>query len=48
MYGQQIGTLNIYANNQRIFSKSGNQGDQWVRVETPITQRGRYMVSKEY
>ena len=44
MYGQHIGTLNIYANNQRIFSKSGNQDNQWVEVETPILQSGRYMV----
>ncbi|XP_028396414.1 MAM and LDL-receptor class A domain-containing protein 2-like [Dendronephthya gigantea] len=30
MYGGGIGTLNIYANNQRIFSKMGNKGNQWV------------------
>jgi hypothetical protein len=47
MYGSDIGVLNIYANNQRIFSKSGNQGDRWVGVETQILQRGRYMVSKK-
>ena len=41
-----IGVLNIYANNQKMFSKSGNQGNRWVGVETPILQRGRYMVSK--
>ena len=47
MYGSHIGDLKIYANNQRIFSKSGNQGNQWVGVEMPILQSGRYMVSKE-
>jgi hypothetical protein len=47
MYGGGIGVLNIYANNQRMFSKSGNQGNRWVGVETSILQRGRYMVSKE-
>ena len=46
MYGLDIGSLNIFANNQRIFSKSGNQGNQWVSVKTQILQSGRYMVSQ--
>ena len=46
MYGVDIGSLNIFANNQRIFSKSGDQGNQWVSVKTSIIQSGRYMVSK--
>jgi hypothetical protein len=47
MYGGGIGVLNIYANNRRIFSRSGNQGNRWIGVETPILERGRYMVSNE-
>ncbi|CAB3988406.1 MAM and LDL-receptor class A domain-containing 2, partial [Paramuricea clavata] len=47
MYGGDIGVLNIYANNQRVFSKSGNQGNRWLDVETPILERGRYMVKFE-
>ena len=47
MYGGGIGVLNIYANNQRMFSRSGNQGNRWIGVETSILQGGRYMVSKE-
>jgi hypothetical protein len=47
MYGGDIGVLNIYANNQRIYSKSGNQGNRWMGVKTPILQRGKYTVSKE-
>ena len=46
MYGSDIGSLNIFANNQRIFSKSGNQGNQWVSLQTPILQSGRYRVSQ--
>jgi len=46
MYGSDIGSLHISANNQSIFSKSGNQGNQWVSVETPILQSGRYSVSQ--
>jgi hypothetical protein len=47
MYGGGIGVLNIYANNQRMFSRSGNQGNRWIGVETSILKGGRYMVSKE-
>ncbi|CAB3984307.1 MAM and LDL-receptor class A domain-containing 1-like isoform X1 [Paramuricea clavata] len=47
MYGCGVGVLNIYVNNQRMFSKSGNQGNRWVRVETSILQGGRYMVKFE-
>ena len=41
MFGVDIGSLNIFANNQRIFSKSGNQGNKWVSVQTPILQSGK-------
>ena len=47
MYGSAIGSLNIFANNQKIFSKSGDQGDQWVSVKTPILESGRYKVKFE-
>ena len=47
MYGSHIGDLNIYAIKEKMFSKSGNQGNQWVGVATPILQRGRYMVSEK-
>ena len=46
MYGEDIGSLNIFAKNQTIFSKFGNQGNQWVSVQTPILQTGKYMVSQ--
>ena len=46
MYGSDIGSLNIFANNQKIFSKSGDQGNQWVSVITPTLQSGRYRVSQ--
>ncbi|CAB3991891.1 MAM and LDL-receptor class A domain-containing 1-like isoform X1 [Paramuricea clavata] len=47
MYGGDIGVLNIFANNKKIFLKSGNQGNRWVDVETPILEDGRYMVKFE-
>ena len=46
MYGVDIGSLNIFANNQRIFSKSGNQGNRWMSVQTSTSQSGRYKVSQ--
>ena len=45
MYGGNIGDLNVYAGNTKIFSKSGDQGNQWVNVETSILRSGRYRVS---
>ncbi|CAB4011848.1 MAM and LDL-receptor class A domain-containing 1-like [Paramuricea clavata] len=47
MYGNDIGDLNIYANKQKMFSRSGNQGNRWVGVETAILERGKYMVKFE-
>ena len=47
MYGRDIGSLNIYANNQKVFSNSGNEGNYWVNVEKPIIQSGRYRVSHD-
>ena len=46
MHGRDIGSLNILAKNQTVFSKSGNHGNEWVRVQTPILQSGRYKVSQ--
>ncbi|XP_028396383.1 MAM and LDL-receptor class A domain-containing protein 1-like [Dendronephthya gigantea] len=36
MYGGDVGTLKIYANNRMISSQTGNQGNQWVQAEQPI------------
>ncbi|XP_028396557.1 MAM and LDL-receptor class A domain-containing protein 2-like [Dendronephthya gigantea] len=47
MYGGDIGTLKIYANNQIIFSRSGNQGNRWVQAEKSIMQSGSYQVKFE-
>ncbi|OAD45843.1 Ig-like domain-containing protein [Polaribacter atrinae] len=30
MYGSTIGTLNVYVNNTNLFTKSGNQGNNWL------------------
>jgi hypothetical protein len=46
MYGSHIGSLNIFANNKKIFSKSGDQGNQWVDVKAAISEHGKYKVSQ--
>jgi len=33
MYGASAGTLNVYNGNIKVFSVSGNQGDNWLMVE---------------
>ena len=32
MYGSAMGTLNVFSGNNKIFTKSGNQGNYWKRV----------------
>ena len=36
MYGDTMGTLNVYSGNAVIFSLSGNQGDYWRKAERTI------------
>lgn len=32
MYGYTMGTLNVFNGNEKIFTKSGNQGSYWNKV----------------
>ena len=32
MYGISMGTLNVFNGNDKIFTKSGNQGSYWKKV----------------
>ena len=34
VYGSSAGKLNVYSGNKTIFNVSGNQGDNWVMVES--------------
>ena len=36
MYGDTMGTLNVFSGNAVIFSLSGNQGNYWIKVERTI------------
>ena len=36
MYGDTMGTLNVFSGNTVVFSLSGNQGDYWIKVEKTI------------
>ena len=45
MYGNTTNTLNIYSRGQKVWSKSGNQGNVWKRDNFSIGA-GRYDVCK--
>ena len=32
MYGSAMGTLNVFSGHNKIFTKSGNQGNYWKKV----------------
>ena len=36
MYGATVGTLNVFSGSIKIFNKSGNQGNNWMRVYRTI------------
>ena len=36
MYGADIGTLNVFSGNNKIFTKSGNRGNDWKKVTRTI------------
>lgn len=36
MYGDTMGTLNVFSGNTVVFNLSGNQGDYWIKVEKTI------------
>lgn len=37
MYGATIGTLNVYVGQKKIFTKSGDQGNQWQQATVYVT-----------
>ena len=37
MYGDTINTLNVYSGNTQMFSRSGKQGDEWLKAEITMT-----------
>ena len=36
MYGDTMGTLNVFSGNKVVFSLSGNQGSYWIKAEKTI------------
>ena len=41
MYGNSMGTLNVFSGDKKIFTKSGDQGDIWKEVESSFTSSGQ-------
>ena len=46
MYGDSMGTLNVYVGQKKIFTKSGNQGNQWHLAKVDVTDPGANEVMK--
>ena len=44
MYGASAGTLNVYSGNIKVFTATGNQGDNWLIMEMNLYLNG--VVSK--
>ena len=40
-----MGTLNVYVGQKKIFTKSGNQGNQWLKAAVNVTDAGATEVS---
>ena len=40
MYGVSTGTLNVYSGNTKVLSVSGNQGNDWLKMETNMYLEG--------
>ena len=40
MYGNTIGTLNVYVGSKKVFTKSDNQGNKWYNTSVDITEPG--------
>lgn len=37
MYGDSMGTLNVFVGQRKIFTKSGDQGNQWKKASVDVT-----------
>ncbi|KAJ7393791.1 hypothetical protein OS493_003451, partial [Desmophyllum pertusum] len=44
MNGTTMGTLNVYVNGVKVFSASGNKGNNWLKLELTVTLSGMYEV----
>jgi len=40
MYGDTVGTLNVYSGNNKVFNASGNQSNSWKIVERNVRLEG--------
>lgn len=46
MYGSTMGTLNVFSGNNKVFTKSGNQGNYWRRVTTNVYSSDAVSIGK--
>ena len=36
MYGENMGTLNVFIGNKKVFSESGDHGNTWIKADRTI------------
>jgi len=44
MYGSTIGTLNVIINGNKVFTASGDKGNNWLRAAVDVHVWGMYAV----
>ena len=44
MYGAAIGKLNVTINGRSVFSRSGNQGNNWIEASISLRLSGTFKV----
>ena len=47
MYGATMGTLNVLVGQRKVFTLSGDQGNQWKQAKVEITEPGASEVMKQ-
>ena len=45
MYGNSMGTLNVLVGDEKVFTRSGNQGNKWIEARVRVPSKGTYSVS---
>ena len=44
MYGANIATLNVIINGNKVFTASGNKGNEWLRAAIDVSLSGQHAV----
>ena len=45
MFGNCMGTLNVFVGDKKVFTRSGDQGNKWIEAQVKVTHKGFHSVS---